>query len=283
MRALTLGMPHLGPSNLSEVALFRELGHWRWSDIEKACGTPTSNICDAQGTRLYATFYYLELNLPESSPLSAFKENQTLQFTSSMRRYGTTQLDGVFTLQGIPDAWARACNVFIDSAAGPSKLKVSSPASLKLSGLEELPSHPAPRNTCRHARESGRFWAPEPGWVPLEKSNLRVNYTIDPDRDLNGAGLLYFVNYLAILERAERVILAANGVDQEVIDRRSTYQRAIGYFGNARAMDALEIEISAFAPNHASGPRKFQFDYRIRRTVDQVTIAVSSSRKTALL
>jgi probable biosynthetic protein (TIGR04098 family) len=284
MTGLRLGMPLLGPNNLSEVALLREVGQWRWDQIEALGGTQSSRIVDEHGNRLYAPFYYLGIHLPPEAPLSTFKENDHLRFSSVLRRFGKTQLDGTFHLEGVADAWVRVCNVFIVQERGPSQLKVTEPANLDFSRIELLPEAPDTRATCRLARERGHFWVPDDSWTALPVKSLDVAYQIDPDRDLNGAKLLYFANYVAILERAERALLLANDVPERVVSGRATYERAIGYFGNALASDSLTIAISGFTRVKGEGEtarREFQFDYRLCRVSDGITIAVSSCRKTA--
>ena len=70
-----LGMPLLGRCNLSENALLKVIGNDRWKQIQELGGVKTSLIRDDAGSRLYATFYFIEINLTPERPLSSFGEN----------------------------------------------------------------------------------------------------------------------------------------------------------------------------------------------------------------
>ena len=67
--------------------------------------------------------------------------------------------------------------------------------------------------------------------------------SIEPDRDLNGAGLLYFANYPVFLDMAERTVLSKLGLDQALLDRRSLLHRRSAYLSNASADDTLEVSV----------------------------------------
>ena len=69
-------------------------------------------------------------------------------------------------------------------------------------------------------------------------------YPIDVDRDTNGAGLVYFANYVAFMDTAER--LALDGVAPE----RSLRHRRIAYYGNA------DVERHADDRGHGAAQRR---------------------------
>jgi probable biosynthetic protein (TIGR04098 family) len=109
-----------------------------------------------------------------------------------------------------------------------------------------------------------------------------VHYPLDADRDANGAGLIYFANFVCFLDFAERALLKRHNAPEDLIDARSTYWRRIGYFGNAQVTDTLKISILGRA--HLDETRlRMGFDYRIYRASDEKLILVSSSRKSANL
>jgi hypothetical protein len=61
---------------------------------------------------------------------------------------------------------------------------------------------------------------------------IRMNHQPDPDRDLNGAGLLYCANYPMILDRAERELLPEKSlvpISRELLDLRTVVQRQTAY------------------------------------------------------
>src|SRR5258708_16903897 len=81
---LELGMPHLGRNNLSESSLFKATRTDRWKQIEIAGKVPTSLIQDDAGSRLYATFFFLEVHFAPDHPLSAHGENETMHFYTDL-------------------------------------------------------------------------------------------------------------------------------------------------------------------------------------------------------
>ena len=77
---LELGMPMLGRAGLYENALLKLIGDDRWQTIARLGGVPTSKIRDSFDNRLYATYCYVELALSPDRPLSAYDENDCLNF-----------------------------------------------------------------------------------------------------------------------------------------------------------------------------------------------------------
>jgi probable biosynthetic protein (TIGR04098 family) len=109
----------------------------------------------------------------------------------------------------------------------------------------------------------------------------QVSYVLDADRDANGAGLIYFANFVCFLDYAERSLLQSAHLPTHLIDARSTYWRRIGYFGNAQVDDELEITITGKASTSQEGYLLLAFDYRVNRRSDGKMILVSSARKSA--
>jgi probable biosynthetic protein (TIGR04098 family) len=287
--SLELGMPHLGRNNLSESALFKTIGHDRWSQLQTLGGLPTSMIFDDAGARLYATFFFLEVHLSPDNPLSAYGENEKLTLVSDLSHYEKVYLDGRHVINGCPERWIRSSNVFIYQERGPSKLSLSVPATMDFSQIRALDEQPDSLTLCRQARAAGCFWDAEPDDVALFEGKKEYVYKIDIDRDLNGAGLVYFANFISFLDVAEREVLSGlpDPVPADLLDLRSTYRRRVGYFGNAQSTDRLHIFVSARirvlpGPN-GSRLLDLGMDYRIRRSSDNKEILISSCRKVASL
>jgi probable biosynthetic protein (TIGR04098 family) len=284
-----LGMPHLGRNNLSESELLKVMGHHRWKLIQDAGGVPSARIHDDAGERLYATFFFIDLSLPPTRPLSAHGENETLDFETTLCHHGKTYLDGRYVLVGDETFTIRSSNVFIYQEQGPSKLSVSFPANLDFSRIPEIPALPDSVDRCREAKMRRTFLGEVPGGVPVFEGSTEYVYEINPDRDLNGAGLLYFANYVCVLDVAERRVLRslADPPPESLLDARSTYRRLMGYFGNAQAVDRLHVTMSAgmraLTPADGAPLLDLGFDYAIRRSSDGKEILISSSRKVAPL
>jgi probable biosynthetic protein (TIGR04098 family) len=284
-----LGMPLLGRCNLSENALLKVIGNDRWKQIQELGGVKTSLIRDDAGSRLYATFYFIEINSTPERPLSSFGENDIIEFESSVAHYEKVYLDGEHKLVGDRDAFVvRSSNVFIYQERGPSKLSLAIPENMDFSKITELPSQPDTLGFCRDAKRNGRFLQREADYIPLYEGWRECSYEIDADRDMNGAGLIYFANFVCFMDIAERRILSSLPipVPATLLDARSTYFRRIGYFGNAQATDRLLIELqTTMRTINDAGKRLLDlgFDYKIRRSSDAKEIAISSCRKVAPL
>lgn len=277
---LELGMPHLGRSGLNESALLKAVGHDRWQMLERLTEVRTSDIRDAFDNRLYATYCFVELDLRPDRPLSKYDENDVLLFTRDLTHYSRIYLDGSYRLQNGGPFVMRCTNVFIYQLAGPQQLKMSQPENCNFDSIPELPAQPDSLTLCRAAKEVGYFEALNPHGIDL--GTQEVEYVLDPDRDANGAGLIYFANFVCFLDFAERAVLNQLQAPQDLIDARSTFWRRIGYFGNAQATDTLRISIEGRA--HIENETGILgFNYRIHRASDGKLILVSSSRKSAVL
>src|ERR1700758_4014011 len=223
--SLELGMPHLGRNNLNENALFKTIGHDRWRMIEKAGRVKTADIRDQESNRLYATFYFVELALTPERPLSFYGENQALHFRSNLSHYEHVYLDGCYALTTGGPFNIRASNVFIYQTAGPSKLAIAPPANMCFDGIQELKSQPDSLELCRVAKKTGTFCDVMNQHLPL--GCRAVTYQVDADRDVNGAGLIYFANFICFLDYAERELLGEIDMPEKLLDARSTYWRRI--------------------------------------------------------
>ena len=85
-RSYQLNMPQMALGGLSESWLFKELGDIHWRLIARGLGTPSHEIADANGERLYATFTRFRLN--SSAGLAAYRENERIDLEAQASRYG---------------------------------------------------------------------------------------------------------------------------------------------------------------------------------------------------
>jgi len=279
---LELGMPLLGRSGLNESALLKLIGHDRWETLARMGGVSTSQIRDAFDNRLYATYCFVELALTPERALSAYDENDVLNFSrSDLSHYSRVYLDGKYVLADGGPFEIRCTNVFIYQLGGPQQLKMSQPENLNFDAMLELPEQPDSLGLCRAAKSEGTFQTFDSNHADL--GSRLVTYGIDADRDANGAGLIYFANFVCFLDCAERALLNDCRTPSHLIDARSTYWRRLGYFGNAQVTDQLQIQITGRVGVLHDSHLLFSFDYLVNRVSDGKMILVSSSRKSAEL
>jgi probable biosynthetic protein (TIGR04098 family) len=287
---LRLGMPHTQSGGLGETALLAFIGDLRWTDIGTVTGRPASLQRDAEGRPVYASFYYVEItDLPERG-LGAFQPEDEIEIVGTLSRYGRSMLDGEHYIYAAgtlpaelpavlpPAARIRSSNVLVCEGKGPDDLRITTPANGRIENIPATPEEPDSYRLIKEARQVGRFFEAPADAARLWPGARTVTYRINPDRDVNGVGLIYFCNYIAFMDYAERVTLEESGAYRPTeLDGRATFRRRIGYYGNAQRHDTLEIEVEALRP--ATPPGRLLLHHRIRRPADGRLIAVSSVEK----
>lgn len=287
---LRLGMPHTQSGGLSEQALLAHAGDLRWTDIGAATGCPAAHQRDAEGRAVYASFYFAEVADFPPQGLGAFGPDDELELVSTLTRFGRTMLDGehhLYRAGTLPATLpavlpvaprVRLSNVFVCEGTGPDDLRITTPVTGRTEDIPASESEPDSYRTIREARQAGYFFAPPADATPLFAGAHTVTYRINPDRDVNGVGLIYFANYVTFMDLAERVALEESGCFAPVeLDGRMTLRRRIGYYGNAQRHDTLAIEVEAFRLAAPAG--RLLLHHRIRRPADGRLIAVSGVEK----
>lgn len=305
---IEIGMPLTGRNHLAEGPLLQRLGDLRWGHLSHLCGVPSKQIVDAEGHRLYPTFFYVEIGFPRHRPMAAFGENDRLKAASALQRFGASMLDGTFYLlpedypetttpafanieaalaAGVPAV--RLSNIFVMQFGGAEWLKKSRPANPGFERITEMSEAPDSYASVKRAEKDCHFALPPPGFVPMTKGAINREYKLVPDRDLNGAGLVYFANYPVFLDVCERDVLATAELPltDELIDRRTLVRRQSAYLNNASAHDVLSIDIEAFVENPFAteniapemAPIRLFINYRMYRKSDARLMMVSTAEK----
>lgn len=298
---LRLGLPHTNARGLSEPLLLMHAGHFHWTSIATAISSPLSRLRTLAGGKVYATFYFIELVIPEHCPLESFGLDDDVEFLVALRAFKNVSVEGQIMLDrpgrlppllleretpilaDVKDAhpWIHFGNIFITPVQGNNVLRVAPPANADFSGLPPLPNAENPYHITKAAAESGTLGLLGDQWTEVGAAQpFELTYRIDPDRDTNGAGLVYFANYVSFLETAERQALGH--LDQDLwapaaLVERSLRRRRIAYYGNVNTTDAVSIQVRVFA--HAGQPTLLGFRYAVHREQDSVLICLSESVK----
>lgn len=305
---LEIGMPLTGRFNLAEGPLLQRLGDIRWRHISALMGVPTREIRDEDEDRLYPTFFFVEMAFPTGRPLGSYGENDRIRVCSAVRRYGTSMLDGrcyllppespespeePFTSIGAAlDAGVPAVqlsNIFVKQFAGAEWLKKSRPNNLGFQRIPAVADAPDSYQAVKNAERLGRFCDVDPNWLPLTDGPVRVEYRLVPDRDLNGAGLVYFANYPVFLDICERQVLeeAVRPIPSELVDRRTLASRKSAYLNNASSRDTLLVDVEPWlAISGALDPKapddsviRLIVNFQMFRRSDQRLMMVSTAEK----
>jgi probable biosynthetic protein (TIGR04098 family) len=295
---LTLGLPHTNHRFLSEHLLLKYAGHFQWISIAAAAGVPLSRLRTADGGEVYASFYFIEERVPENAPLESFRLDDTVRFVISLRAYKNMAIEGRLIFdrperlgesEQVEEAlrpastqtelpFIRFANIFITPTQGNSRLRVAPPAGADFSQLAPLPNEENPYHLTRAASESGTLGILDDLWLPT--GSYENGYMIDVDRDTNGAGLVYFANYVAFMDTAERLALkgaAGAGTPPEAAALRSIRHRRIAYFGNADVSETLTVRVTVL--RNSSQPDCLGFRYSIERRGDGQIICLSEAIK----
>jgi probable biosynthetic protein (TIGR04098 family) len=271
---LTLGLPHTNHRFFSEHLLMKVAGHFQWQSIAAAAGMPLSVLRTTSGGEVYASFYYIETIIPPSAPLESFRLDDTVRFEVSLRAFKNIAFEGRLRFDtpdrlGPSSPSIRFANIFITPEKGNSRLRVAPPAQADFRDLPPLPNEENPYQITRAASESGTLGLIDDAWHVDRRHDQR--YAIDVDRDTNGAGLVYFANYVAFMDTAERLTLDGG------YPERSLRHRRIAYYGNADVNDTLTINVTVFL--HDARPHDLGFRTVIRRGEDGETICLSEAIK----
>ena len=240
---LTLGMPHTNRRGFSEPHLLKQAGHWHWQAIAGALGRPLADLRTVVGAEIYAAFYYIETKVADAMPLELFRVGDAVRFTIDLRAFKNLSLEGRVRVSraaaavGEADPEIRFANIFITPVKGNSDLKVAAPAAVDWSAIAPLPNAENPFHLTRTAKEEGTLGLLDGTWREVGEP-AAYRYEIDRDRDTNGAGLVYFANYVAFADAAERVL---NRVRRLPPNESSVRHRRIAYYGNADIDDSLSI------------------------------------------
>ena len=308
---LTIGMQHMVPNRLSEVELLKWLGAYQWEAISRALGRPENAIESAQGDRLYASFVDVELCFPPARPLDAFDEGTRLVIHNRVRSYASRFVEGLFAfdsepiaeatlaavssrtdLVALPHPWASLTTAFVARAGSNSKLKVFEPIGMDVAAMPVAEDRLAGITDHQAALSTGQLPSLVGGEalpIPAPGGN-EVLYEIMPEHDLNGAGLLYFARYVAMMNYAERILLSerlARPLSRQLVECLAVERRRVFYFTNADAGDRVRIFVdAAFVPPTAvvgAGKRRslgqLVFRLDLHRASDGALMASSVASK----
>ena len=306
---LEVGMPLLGRCNLAETPLLRLLGDIRWNHITRFTGVPSKRLTDGNGDRLYATFYYTDIRFPRQTPMASFGENDRVTVVNTLQAYGNSIVDGITFFypaslplekkvplksmeqaleEGVP--CIRSSNIFVKMLQGAEWLKKSRPAQAGMDNIPKVAEVPETYIHIKRAGEQGRFRDPPDTFSRLSPQTLRVEYQIEPDRDLNGVGLLYYANYSMILDIAERRLLPEGlrvPISHDLLDLRTVVSRQSAYLSNAHQSDSIEVFLDVwmenpFLSNHPApelSPVRLFLNYEMFRRSDGRKMVVSTAEK----
>jgi len=236
-RTYNLNMPQMALRGLSESWLCKEAGDIHWSIITTHLRTPSSQLKDSTGSRLYATFS--RLLLESNVPLTSFVENEAIAMEASTTRYGAGMFFSDCLLSGdertVRINLMTSFSKYGEAGANTSLLKGQPdiPPNCDIPNLSEMPVF------GRDYREQ-RLSKPKAHVFECE-------YEILPPHDINGVGLLYFAAYPMIND-----ICALQYAGRAIATEFSTVKRDVYYFANSAPDETLIFRVHQYTADEDS-------------------------------
>jgi probable biosynthetic protein (TIGR04098 family) len=261
-RTLKLNMPQMALGGLSESWLFKNLGDMHWELICRGLETPSDQLADGNGERLYATF--TRFHLRTSSPLAGYLENETLSMRSAIARFGA----GIFHSEVEGSAGGKKLTARIMSSFAKRGTATSNANLLK--GQPTIP--PGCVIPTVDAMPALGIGYRERRNTPLAKPRYEANYDLQGCHDINGVGLLYFAAYPSITDLCE-VRFMGRG-NRWALDM-STVERDICYFANCDIDDGITYRVHAMRET----TRDVEIESSLSRRSDNRLMAYVVTRK----
>jgi probable biosynthetic protein (TIGR04098 family) len=256
-RTYLLNMPQMALGGMSESWLFKEIGDLHWSMITKGLKSPSSELRDGSGARLYATFTRIRVEL--TRPLALYRENETIEFCGNISRFGA----GMFFSDTTIGDTGRCTLMSSFSRRGEAGSNTS-----LLKGQPDIPSDCA-ISQLDAAPEFGKEYRERRSTAPASPV-FECEYQIIPPHDINGVGLVYFAAYPMIADICE---MQHSGRDAAF--RYATRARDVFYFKNSDPDDVLIYRLHKI---ESSGPT-IMLESSISRKSDGVMMAYLMTTK----
>jgi probable biosynthetic protein (TIGR04098 family) len=311
--SFTVGMPNMVPDQLSEVEFMKIFAEFQWCQLGAALDCPSHLLKSEEGDRLYASVVQVESHFGRDESIAQYQEGDVVHARGTVRFHAKHFVEGwsVFAKEAVPretverirckadldqlDAtWVCMTNAIVARLADNNRLKTFGPAGIEDKDVPVAPEKPQGIVEHEHVMQTGEI---EPlfssGLVPLVPiDESPVTYRIELENDMNGAGLLYFARYIAMMNYAERIFLLRRlkrPFSQQLIRFLSTEHRRTYVYANATETDEVLIHCSGAAIEPDQPPKRgglrtralrFQFFFDLHRKSDGVLMAKSVVTKT---
>lgn len=291
-RRVTITPSMCGGSSL----IFAQLGDWTWEAVNAACRTNVYVARNAEGNPSYLSFYYFHVRGDPGLHPYGLTFGDELDVTSRVMDLGS---QSVLTLHRLSRAGAPEGETLLEpeefyenprpgcmyvenlnrwvsrTRPGSNKgLVEASPVGFEHRHLPRLPSVHSPRAITGRARQDGTFYPDGvPGYV-LATPEHSSTYLLDPVRDLNGVGLVYFASYFSVVDTALLRLWLELGRDKASFLRRTVLDHRLGYFGNADLDSVFALTVRLW--RHAGRPGDEIVDVTLRDQATGKLLAVAA-------
>lgn len=241
-QAIEINMPQMSNSALSENWLFKEIGNIHWKLLALGLGEKSSGLNDEFGDRLYATFIAITLS---SKPLFEYKENQVLNISANIERYG----NNIYKTNIISDKFLSAellTSFTKRNSQGNSSLQKSIPVVWKnnISKVSFFPSLQEYKLARKNLTEE--VYLNDEKFIISETVIYETTHQIIPFYEINGVGLLYFAAYPIINDICEFKFVKEVKKLENWAKNYYTQSRKILYMANCDSNDTIVYRLHSF-------------------------------------
>ncbi|MGM1062356.1 LnmK family bifunctional acyltransferase/decarboxylase [Saccharothrix sp. Mg75] len=295
----------LSPAMCGPNSLFvGRLGDWTWNAVSAACGVDALTARNADGEPTYLAFQLFDVwgADPAGFTFGDRIDVRTAVFACGAESVATLHRVAPAGSEGAADPSLEPAEFFEDrrpdclyalnfnrwvsrSAPGSNRgLVRASPPGFTTAHLPELPREHSPRLACAQARQqltlrdltaSGPASTGEPGIT-----GFTTDYRIDPTRDLNGVGLVYFAAYFSIVDGALLAAWRSAGRPGAAFLARRTRARRLCYLSNVDADTVLTAGVSSWLTHSPGGWTDEVVDVVLRDRETGAVVAVASQELT---
>ena len=251
--------PSLGGHGTGLVA---RIGDWTWQAVARDTGSDVLKAYTEDGRPAYLSFHYYRVRGSADFHLRTPTFGDQLTVGTQVHRSGSQSMLTLHRILLDPTGDAAATidpDTFWD-AVGPGELRAeqinrwishtgtsnenlegSAPAGFRVDRLAPTPEQAPSRRRVLIARRSGSF---RPEGLTQVGPTLTLDYEVDPARDLNAVGLLYFAAYFGIIDWAVGRAWSAWGRDVPTFLNRVIEDIELLYEGNADPAARLQVDVT---------------------------------------
>ncbi|MGO4306518.1 Pnap_2097 family protein [Cupriavidus sp. RAF12] len=198
------GMPALSYTGLSENWLWKTCGDRHWQQLAGIAGQAVPDFRDADGHRVYAAFTAIRIR---EASLEAIGENDAFTIDSFLKPAGGAKYlsEHVLVSQGALRARVTMLSTFVRRTRERDNRSVIRAMPMAVGADATVPQAADGLQLSALARRfRGGDWGAHLGLEQLRHATAHaIEFLPCPYTDFNGADLLYFASFQAMVDRAE--------------------------------------------------------------------------------
>ena len=238
---ILLGMPHLTPFGLSETWLMKELGHRHWLMLARQLGMENADFRTADGEEAYAAICATSLN---KARFGTVRANDIMTIRSTLSPVSRTQVSTRHRLsvRGMTIGEVELISTFVCRTRKGDNYSI---ARVAMPHQKEAASCDANALAALASAVRSDKSATCLG-LPTHELEGRRSYRFQPDQtqEFNGAGLFYFAQFQAVVDRACEEWF---GNLQDLVTLK---ERRVFFRGNVQAGETLSINLVGITDDH---------------------------------